>query len=66
MLGLLIDLEPKQAEILDAICDGPTITLADLVEAGALDLPDGYPAKPYRAESSQAAGQVDDLAAVGG
>lgn len=53
VLGLLVDLETEQAEILEAICDGPMITLADLLDAGALDLPDGYPTKPFRAESSQ-------------
>lgn len=46
VLGLLIELEPQQASALEAICDGPTISLADLTEAGALALPDGYPTKP--------------------
>lgn len=41
VLGLLVDLEAEQAELLDRICDGPLITLVELQEAGALDLPPG-------------------------
>lgn len=55
VLGLLIDLEPRQAEVLEAICAGPTLSVADLTEAGAFDLPDGYPQKPIRAASSRSA-----------
>jgi hypothetical protein len=51
VLGLLVDLEAEQAELLDRICDGPLITLVELQEAGALDLPPGYPTKPFRGEA---------------
>ena len=33
VLGLLIDLEPQQAELLERICSGPLISAADLAEA---------------------------------
>lgn len=48
VLGLLVDLQLEQARVLDAICGGSTISLAQLQDAGALDLPDGYPTKPLR------------------
>jgi hypothetical protein len=51
VLGLLVDLEAEQAELLDRICDGPLVTLAELQEEGALDLPVGYPTKPFRREA---------------
>jgi hypothetical protein len=51
VLGLLVDLEAEQAELLDRICDGPLVTLAELQEAGALELPVGYPTKPFRSEA---------------
>lgn len=39
VLGLLIDLEPEQASLLEKICSGPMVTEAELKEAGALELP---------------------------
>lgn len=39
VLGLLVELEPAQAELLKRICSGPTITAAALAEAKALDVP---------------------------
>ena len=39
VLGLLIDLEPAQAALLEAVCAGPLITEADLKAAGALAVP---------------------------
>jgi Type ISP C-terminal specificity domain len=39
VLGLLVDLEPAQAELLDRICSGPLISADDLSAAGALELP---------------------------
>ncbi len=39
VLGLLIDLEPAQAALLEAVCSGPLITEADLKAAGALAVP---------------------------
>lgn len=39
VLGLLVELEPKQAELLERICSGPLISEADLKAAGALEIP---------------------------
>ncbi|MGA9814965.1 MAG: type ISP restriction/modification enzyme [Terriglobales bacterium] len=39
VLGLLVDLEPVQAELLDKVCSGPLISADDLSAAGALELP---------------------------
>ena len=39
VLGLLVELEPKQAELLEKVCSGPLISEAELKAAGALDIP---------------------------
>jgi hypothetical protein len=39
VLGLLIDLEPIQATLLEEICSGALISEAELKEAGALGSP---------------------------
>ncbi len=39
VLGLLVELEPQQAELLERICSGPLISEEDLKAAGALDVP---------------------------
>ncbi len=39
VLGRLVELEPQQAELLDAICEAPTISKAELETAGALAVP---------------------------
>jgi predicted helicase len=39
VLGLLVDLEPKQADLLERICAGPLISNAELKAAGALEVP---------------------------
>lgn len=39
VLGLLVDLEERQADILEKICAGPTITTTMLEEAGAFKIP---------------------------
>jgi hypothetical protein len=39
VLALLIELEPKQADILERICAGPLISEAELKAAGALEVP---------------------------
>ena len=39
VLGLLVDLEPKQANLLERICAGPLISNAELKAAGALEVP---------------------------
>src|ERR1019366_6738671 len=44
VLGLLIDLEPAQAKLLETICSGPTISAQELSDAGVLDVP----AKPKK------------------
>jgi hypothetical protein len=38
VLGILVELEPKQAELLDKICAGPLISSDDLESAGAFTL----------------------------
>ena len=38
VLGLLIDLEPEQAELLERVCGGALITEAEMKEAGALEV----------------------------
>ena len=44
VLGWLVDLEPTQANLLEKVCSGPTISLEELSVAGALEVP----AKPKR------------------
>ena len=39
VLGLLVELEPKQADLLERICAGPLISESELRTAGALELP---------------------------
>ncbi len=39
VLGLLAELEPQQAGLLDRIVEGPQITVTDLTEAGVLPVP---------------------------
>ena len=38
VLGLLVEIEPKQAELLEKICSGPTLSTTVLAEAGAFDI----------------------------
>lgn len=45
VLGLLVELEPKQADLLGKICAGPLISGAELKAAGALEVP-AAPKKP--------------------
>jgi hypothetical protein len=40
VLGLLIELEPAQSQLLEAILAGPMVTVDDLVSAGALPVED--------------------------
>ena len=46
VLGLLVELEPQQANLLDRICAGPLISISKLQEARALDLPPKRKRKP--------------------
>jgi hypothetical protein len=39
VLSLLVELEPRQAELLREICDGPTLSSNDLQAAGVFELP---------------------------
>src|SRR5437667_9597143 len=39
VLGWLVDLEPTQARLLEAICAGPTFSVDELRAAGALEVP---------------------------
>ena len=57
VLGLLIELEPQQAELLEAVCAGPTISDADLTDASAFEIPNSYPTAPFRSTSSEAAAE---------
>jgi hypothetical protein len=45
VLGLLVELEPMQADLLGRICAGPLISDAELKAAGALEVP-AVPKKP--------------------
>jgi hypothetical protein len=56
VLGFLVELEPKQAALLDEICAGPTISQDELRAAGALDVP----AKAARKTNSAGPGLFDD------
>jgi hypothetical protein len=39
VLGLLVELEPAQAQLIEKICSGPLISSEELAAAGAFDLP---------------------------
>jgi hypothetical protein len=39
VLGLLVELEPKQADLLARICAGPTISAEELSSVGAFEIP---------------------------
>jgi len=46
VLGRLIALEPKQADLLDRVCVGPLQSVEELTAAGALAIPEAGPRKP--------------------
>jgi hypothetical protein len=46
-------LEPRQANLLERVCAGPLVTVADLEHRGVLPVADGY-RKPPRAMSAEA------------
>lgn len=50
VLGLLVELEPVQAKLLERICTGPTVSAQELHAAGALTV---VPAKPQKASKLQ-------------
>ena len=45
VLGLLVDLEPDQARLLDRVCSGPLLPIAELHEHNALETPPKRPRK---------------------
>jgi hypothetical protein len=47
VVGLLVELEPMQADLLERICAGPLISGAELKAAGALEIP-AVPKKPKK------------------
>ncbi|MEW2164014.1 type ISP restriction/modification enzyme [Streptomyces sp. NPDC007084] len=53
VLGLLVDLEPVQGQLLAEICQGPLITANDLTAAGVLPVPE-YATRLPRAGESEA------------
>jgi hypothetical protein len=63
VLARLVTLEPAQAELLERICGGPTLTADDLRAGGALDLPAGAGGK---AKGKRAKGDDDQLSLLGG
>jgi hypothetical protein len=50
VLGLLIDLEPSQAKLLEKICAGPLISEDELNTAGALAKPSKVKIKASKTE----------------
>ena len=54
VLGLLIDLEPRQAELLERVWSGPLISSNELKEAEE-DKPGGEPKRARRAKNSETA-----------
>ncbi|MEU6848307.1 type ISP restriction/modification enzyme, partial [Streptomyces sp. NPDC046716] len=59
-LGLLVDLEPRQAQLLKAVSSGPLITTNDLQDAGILPVPaysSKEPKPPRKSRRSPGPGQ---------
>ena len=52
VLGLLVELEPQQAALLDRICSGPLLTLTELKNQQALELPAARERKSTRGQRS--------------
>jgi hypothetical protein len=46
VLGLLVELEPKQVNLLERICQGGLISISELQKARALELPPKRRRKP--------------------
>jgi hypothetical protein len=49
VLGRLVEIEPQQAALLEAICTGPLLSLVELGAMGALAIPEGHPQSPSEA-----------------
>lgn len=58
VLGCLVELEPKQSDLLNRICAGPIISFTELKEAGALDVPPSYPKSPGAIADPRDAGAI--------
>ena len=58
VLGLLVELEPAQADLLERICSGPTISTAELHAAGALE---GRTSSARRTAAADVSGQTTFL-----
>lgn len=58
VLGLLVELEPQQAGLLERICQGSLISLQELTDAGALELP---PTQKARRPSPRQRSLLDGL-----
>ena len=53
VLGLLVELEPPQADLLQRVCAGPLLSITELNEAKALELPaQRLPKKTGKGEQS--------------
>jgi hypothetical protein len=48
VLGLLVELEPKQTDLLEGVCAGPLISESELRTAEALDVPSSPKKKPEK------------------
>jgi hypothetical protein len=59
VLTWLVDLEPRQATLLETICAGPTISRDDLCDAGACDLPTKPRRKKGKPESLNLSIELD-------
>jgi hypothetical protein len=53
VLGRLIALQPRQADLLDRICNNPLLSADELHNAGALAHAEEKPAKPKRKSKSK-------------
>jgi hypothetical protein len=51
VLGLLVEMEPAQADLLEAICDGPTLSTDVLTAAGAFAVPSMPKRKTEKADN---------------
>jgi hypothetical protein len=51
VLGLLVDLEPQAADLLECVCAGPLVTQAELQAAGAF-FPEGFVSATAPAQST--------------
>jgi len=59
VLTWLVDLEPRQATLLETICAGPTISRDDLCDAGVCDLPTKPRRKKRKPESLNLSIELD-------